>query len=398
MRIEKIEMFSYQAPLSRPFAFSQWWFTKRSAFLVKIVLENGTEGWGEVYAHVQPSVYAGIIKEVLASIYLGQNVLHMDVLWERAYNRTRDYGQKGMVIHALSGLDIAAWDAAGKLLDQPVSVLLGGRNRERIEAYATGLYRTQTDDLPSALAEEAKDYVSAGFRVMKMKVGYGIDSDIENIRAVRDAAGAAVGLAIDANHAYDSATAISLGRRAHEYNILWFEEPVAPEDKIGYAEVRERQPIPVSGGEAEHTRYGFRDLLQARGVDISQPDLGGMGGISEGRKVVTLAGIFGIRSQPHVWGTAVAMAASLHVISWMPDVPGSANPVEPMLEWDQTEHPVRDLLTDLPSTEMPWVNVPDDPGLGITVNTDRAAKFLIDHSIIGIQDVAGYSSTVEQLH
>lgn len=111
---------------------------------------------------------------------------------------------------------------------------------------------------------------------------------------------------------------------------------------------RVRQPIPVAGGEEEFTRYGFRDLLEARGVDLVQPDLGGMGGLSEARIVATMASAFGVRCQQHVWGTPVALAASLHFLSWLPDVPGSSAPVQPMLEYDRSEHPIRDTVAVAP--------------------------------------------------
>ena len=395
MRIERIETLAYQAPISQPFGFSQWWFTKRSALLVRVVAEDGTDGWGEVFAHVEPTVYGAVIGKVLAPVYIGANSLDADILWDRAYNRTRPYGQKGMVINALSGLDIALWDLNGKLLDQPVSRLLGGRRRERVEAYATGLYRTETDDLPAALAFEASGYVSQGFTAMKLKVGYGFNTDMENLAAVRAAVGPSIRLALDANHGYDVPDAIRLGRAAAPYDILWYEEPVVAEDKAGYAEVRSRQPIPVAGGEEEFTRYGFRELLEARGVDLVQPDLGGMGGLSEARKVATMASAFGVRCQPHVWGTPVALAASLQFLSWLPDVPDSAEPTAPMLEYDRSEHPVRDAVAVPPETSLPWIDVPTGPGLGLELRLADAERYLVDHTVITAEDVAATTSTRE---
>ena len=395
MRIERIETLAYQAPISQPFGFSQWWFTKRSALLVRVVADDGTEGWGEVFAHVEPTVYGAVIGKALAPVYMGANPLDAGVLWDRAYNRSRPYGQKGMIINALSGIDIALWDLNGKILGQPVSRLLGGRRRERIESYATGLYRTDTDDLPGALAAEARGYAEQGFTAMKLKIGYGFDIDMENLRAVRAAIGQGIRLALDANHGYDVPDAIRLGRAAAEYDILWYEEPVVAEDKAGYAEVRARQPIPVAGGEEEFTRYGFRDLFEARGVDLAQPDLGGMGGLSEARIVATMASAFGVRCQPHVWGTPVALAASLHFLSWLPDVPGSATPTQPMLEFDRSPHPIRDSVAVAPEKSLPWIDVPDGPGLGVELRLADAEQYLVDRTVITADDVSAAASTRE---
>ncbi len=360
--------------------------------LVKVTADDGSFGWGEIYAHVQPTIYAPVVAELLAPIYIGANPLHADMLWERAYNRTRDYGRRGMIINAISGIDIALWDLKGRCLGQPLAELLGGRWQERVEAYATGLYRTAASNQPAALAKEASDYVEQGFGTVKLKVGYGVDIDLVNIAAVRGAIGDGVGLAIDANHAYTPATAIDLGRRAADYAIAWFEEPVAPEDLAGYREVRARQPIPIAGGEVEHARYGFRDLLSARALDIAQPDLGGVGGLSEGLKVAALAATNGVRVQPHVWGTAVLLAASLHYIAYLPDLPGAIDSPRPMLESDRTEHPIRNLLGPNLVAEPPWVDVPTGPGLGVEINTEAAKPYLIDHTATTMADIARISS------
>ena len=382
MRIARIECLAYRASLSEPFGFSQWWFKERSACLVRVCTDDGVEGWGEIFANVHPAIYGPIVEEVFAPLYLGASPLDRDVLWENAYNRTRDFGRKGVVVSALSGLDIALWDLAGKIFGVPVSTLLGGGRRRRIEAYASGLYFRERENVAAALAEEASGYAAQGFRHVKMKVGRGVAEDARNVREVRAALGPDVGLAIDANHAYGVASAVKLGRLAAEYGLEWFEEPVAPEDLVGYAEVRAMQPAPVAGGEAEYTRFGFRDMLLARAVDIAQPDLCAAGGLSEGRKIAALTSAFGALLQPHVWGTPVGTAAALHFLDWLPPVPGSETPWEPLLELDQTEHPVRDAMIGLPN-ELPFFAAPSGPGLGIEVSPDDVAGFLVGTWVAG---------------
>jgi D-galactarolactone cycloisomerase len=157
------------------------------------------------------------------------------------------------------------------------------------------------------------------------------------------------------------------------HDISWFEEPVPPEDIAGYRAVRAAIPIPVAGGECEFTRFGFRDLLTSRAIDIIQPDTCAAGGLSECKKISDMAEAFGVRYNPHVWGTGIAIAASLQLLAVLPShTPISLHPLEPMLEFDRTEHPIRQALLRQPIEHVRGVvRVPDGPGLGIEV--DRAA-------------------------
>jgi D-galactarolactone cycloisomerase len=253
-----------------------------------------------------------------------------------------------------------------------------------VQAYATGLYRQPGDDWIAALPAEAVGYVERGFRVVKMKVGFGIPLDVAAVRAVRDAIGPEIGLAVDANHAYKPVQAIALGRLLAPYDIAWFEEPVSPEDIAGYCEVRERQPIPVAGGELAYTRFGFRDLLERRAADILQPDLCLCGGLSEGRAIADLARTWNVRCWAHVWGTGIAQAAAMHFLGWMPTKSAYAD-VDPLLvEWDNTPNPLREqIVTDPPRFLAGSVAVPTAPGLGVTIDRAAVARFQTAHSVAG---------------
>ena len=198
----------------------------------------------------------------------------------------------------------------------------------------------------SDMATETARYVSEGFGAVKIKIGFGIEDDLRTIEAVREAIGPDVQLMIDANHGFDAGEAIELGRRAAAMGIGWFEEPVIPEDPASYARVRAAQPIPVAGGETWHGRWAMKQALDAGAVDILQPDLCGVGGFTEMRRVADLAALVGARLVPHVWGTGVQIAASLQ---WMgaqlpePLRPGARAPI---MEFDRTEMPFRqDILT-----------------------------------------------------
>lgn len=375
LRIRDVIAYPLSCEIEEPFSFSQKWVKRRTAVLVKVVTEEGVDGWGEIFCHDAWAAAAQLVEQTYKPLLIGRNPLDIEVTWENLYNWTKDYGQKGVVVAALSGVDIALWDIFGKVTGLPVYQLLGGAFRHRVQAYATGMYVKDCADPAGALAEEALRYAEQGFRAMKMKVGFGPKNDVEYVRRVREAIGEEIELMVDANHAYDVPRAIQVGRAIAPYRIGWFEEPVSPEDIEGYRRVRDALEIPIAGGEAEFTRYGFRHLIASGAVDIVQPDLCITGGLSEGRKIAALASAWMVRCLPHVWGTGVSLAASLHFLAALPDTPPSLNPQPMMLELDQTEHPLRD-LTSLPvAVKDGWIDVPQGPGLGVEVDEGALARY-----------------------
>jgi len=378
MKITDIAIHVLKSPLAEPFAFSQGWVTQRSATLVEVQTDAGLTGWGEAFAQglEPPEIAAVVIDKALRPLIVGADPLDMEVLWHRMYHATRDYGRKGSVVAAISAVDIALWDIAGQVHGVPVYKLLGGAFRTRVQPYATGFYRIQGQGEAVRLAEEATRHFEAGFTLMKVKVGYGVADDIVCMRAIgRALQGKPVRLMVDANHAYGRADALRLGRALEEYDLLWFEEPVVPEDIRGYAELRERLSMPIAGGENEHTLYGFRELLSAGAVDIAQPDIGSCGGITATRHIAALAQAHGVQVNPHVWGSAIAQAASLQVIAALPVAHHALFAQEPVLEYDRSSHPFRRRLIKQPIDVVNgWVEIPAKPGLGIEV--DRAT---LDH-------------------
>ncbi|KRR27267.1 mandelate racemase [Bradyrhizobium lablabi] len=374
MKIRNVRAHVLEAALSQPFAYSRAWYDTRAAMVVEVETEDGLIGWGECYgpARITAAAVAGI-----APLLIGEDPLRTDFLWRKVYSALRDHGQKGVVIEALSGIDIALWDIKGKFFDVPVHQLLGGASRNEVQAYATGLYRRKSGDPMRYLPDEAAGYVAEGFKAVKLKVGFGVEEDVAVTRAVREAIGSGIALMVDANHAYDATAAIRLGRMIERYDIGWFEEPVPPEDLAGYREVKAAISIPVAGGECEFTRFGFRDVLVSRAIDIIQPDTCAAGGLSECRKIADMAETFGVRYNPHVWGTGIAIAASLQLLAVLPShTPRSLAPLEPILEFDRTEHPIRQAILTRPIEHSGGlVAVPDSPGLGIEIDRDALTRF-----------------------
>ncbi|MBN1676165.1 MAG: mandelate racemase/muconate lactonizing enzyme family protein [Kiritimatiellae bacterium] len=372
-RIEKVNTFVLRHRLAERFRFAQWEYAERRVCLVKVTAQGGAFGWGEGYGPAGV-VRAGI--DFLAPLLLGRDPLEQETLWQAMFRRSFDFARQGVLLGALSALDVALWDLKGKLLDQPVSVLLGGRKRESVRAYATGLYFRECADLPAALAAEAAAHRAAGFDAVKMKVGLGVEHDHANVRAVREALGPNAALMIDANHAFSGVEAADLARRAAPHGIAWFEEPLSPDDCDGYAELRRKTAIPIAAGECEARRAGFLRLFNGRCVDIAQPDICAAGGLTETKKIADMAYTFGVELAPHCWGTGIAMAAALHLLGNLDVVPGRLEERDPWLEFDRTENSLRDELTQ-PAfrAQNGRVAVPDRPGLGIEVDQGALERY-----------------------
>ena len=222
-------------------------------------------------------------------------------------------------------------------------------------------------------------YVGQGYQAIKMKVGLGVKEDLKYIQAVRQAIGPDIQLMVDSNHAYSRSEALSLVRKIEPLDITFFEEPLSPEDYEGYRELRIRTEIPIAAGECEYLTAGFRHLVAEHCVDIAQPDICAAGGLTEVKRIVALANTFGVNVIPHCWGTGIAFAAGLHLVSTLDVVPGRLRMPEPMLEMDRTENPLRDRLT-LPKFEASdgMVPVPTEAGLGVDVDLDLLEEFRIN--------------------
>lgn len=376
MKILKIEPFVVSQKLNQSFYFSQWEYNTRTICIVKITADDGTYGWGEGYGPAA-LVKAGI--EFFTPFILGDEIMNTEIIWQKMYLRSLDYARRGIMLSALSAIDIALWDIKGKHLNLSVSVLLGGRRREEIIPYATGLYFTNGNHLTKKLVEEALMYKEQGFMAIKMKVGLGVKEDTLNVLKVREAIGDDISLMIDSNHAFSLKEAIQLAQNLEELNIGWFEEPISPELYSDYAKLRERTSIPIAGGECEYLRFGFLQLFRKQCVDIAQPDICSSGGLTEVRKIVTMAETFGIEVIPHTWGTGIAVATALHLISNLNIQPGRMNEPEAMIEFDRTENKLRDMLVQ-PAfivNKNGKLNVPDKPGLGVDIDEDLLKEYMV---------------------
>lgn len=380
MKITKVTSRVLQADMPEELGYSQQYYSRRTAHLVEVSTDEGVTGWGECFGPGNVAIAnKAIVERVIQPMVLGENPLNRDALWHRVYNLLRDHGQKGMPMQALSGVDIALWDIAGKVAGLPVCMLIGGMHREKVPAYGYGmmLRRESADSLAARFQDEAAAIRDMGFTAAKMKVGLGPRDDVKLAKAVRRGVGDEFPFMVDANHCYTTADALYVGRALDELEAFWFEEPVAPEDLNGYRELRARLKTSVAGGEAEFSRWGWRGLLESKGLDIAQPEVCGLGGISEYLRVLALCHAHFTPVVNHVWGSAVAVAANLQLLAAMPPIPGGLHPREPLLEFDTTENIFRDQLLKEPleiqrqvAENEGAVAIPQKPGLGAEPDMD----------------------------
>jgi D-galactarolactone cycloisomerase len=374
MKIVDVESYVLTDKLEETFYFSQWEYSERKICIVKITTDSGHVGWGEGYGPATV-LKAGI--DYLRQFIIGMDPLQSEVIWHKLYRRTLDYARRGILMASVSALDVAVWDLKGKILEEPVHLLLGGKKRDELLPYATGLYFRDSTALTDALVEEALHYKSLGYRAIKMKVGLGIEKDIEHVSRVREAIGPDIHLMIDSNHAFNLREAALLARALEKYNLYWFEEPISPEYYKQYAELRSKTSIPIAGGECEYLQYGFLQLLQNNSVDIVQPDICAAGGLTEVKRIAGLADAYGVEVVPHTWGTGIAISAEIHFVSNLNAIPGRLMGPDFLIEYDCTENGLREELTKVDyQFKNGKIIVPDTPGLGFEVNMDVINKYL----------------------
>lgn len=374
-----------------PMADAIHYMPERPTLLVQVHTDEGITGLGEAAAyggHLE-SVEALVTGELKRTI-VGHDPFRVEKLWRMMATRAHQRGRRGMLMMAISGVDIALWDIMGQVTKTPLYRLLGGY-RDSLPVYASaGFYARDKD--AAALADEVGGYADRGFRCVKIKVGrqpdallnpladmlaadyatVSFEEDVERVRAARRAIGPGVKLAIDANNAWTPSRALEFMRRVEDQGVYWLEEPVATEDLGGSASLAQSLATPVAGYETESALPGFRELIARRAVDIVQPDVIWSGGITETRKIAALAQAYDLPVIPHVFSSAVSTIANMHLIASIPN--GS------WLEWDQNPNPLRSaLFADLPAMDADGnVRLPERPGLGVTLNQETVERYRVE--------------------
>lgn len=380
-RIDRIETFLLESPIDHPFTWSQGRADKRISLICKITTDDGLTGWGEGGSAPSQSV----IHDGFAPRLMGGNALNINLLWHDLYQSLYNNNATGGIGgDAISCVDIALWDLAGKSFGKSIAQMLGGAVRDKVPVYATGLYYREDGSTEKLLAE-AVSYVESGYKGMKTKVGgLTVAADVSRVAAIRQVIGDGIYLMVDANQAYNAATAIEIGRRLADQNIHWFEEPVAASDVEAYLQVKQNQPLALAGGECLRGRFEVREILERRAIRYLQPDVTFTGGITEFRNVAAMANAYGVQVCPHVWGSPIMVSASISLAATLPPCPYCRDPKpfeqDPVMEFDQTPNPIR---SELASTAFEqrngFVAVPDGPGLGIEIDEQVLKRFCVRH-------------------
>jgi D-galactarolactone cycloisomerase len=364
----------YVLPSSKAYGNARGLNNRRTCSLITLETDAGITGIGDAAGPL------GVIREyvkLLTPGFVGRSLYDFDIVAAEVRNRLYHFGSQGHFIAALGGINIAVFDAMGKTLGVPAHDLMGGRRSESLACYATTGYFT--DDPKGDVEAQLASLNHSDFAGYKIKIGAGIQSDIERVRAARKAVGDKPLLMVDYNGNYTVDVALESLRRLEPFNIHWAEEPLPPFDVAGYAELRARSPVRISAGEAHSGIHEFRRLIEARGLDIVQPPLTGGGGFSEMKAVAQLAAINNLTVSMPCWGSAVALNAALHFAASLPAWPHTSNPPYPMLvEYDVGDNPLRDLLVqDAVKPRNGELPVPKGPGLGLTLNPDIVAKYKV---------------------
>ncbi len=367
--IERVLTHVISADSVAPVVFAGGRYHRFMAVLVEVVTADGVSGFGESIARGSPDMVRAAVDSLLAPMVVGRNIHAVEATHDHMLQRMRRFGHAaGVVIEAISGVDMAIWDAIGRATGQPLFSLLRGVGRASLRCYASSVFIQPVADM----CAEARDFAAQGFPMVKVKVGRntaqgGLRADINAVQAIREALPASVSISIDANSAYNPSEAVRLAAALEPLDLTFFEEPVAPDDLTGYERVRSSTRIPLAAGESAFSIWTYRDLLAGRLVDIVQPDLGRCGGVTGAVSIAKMGYAFDIPVAPHTgFSSGVSQLAAIQVAAAIPNLH--------MLEHMCIDNPLKELFTTpFPKPEQGNLPVPVGAGLGLDVDRARVS-------------------------
>jgi L-alanine-DL-glutamate epimerase-like enolase superfamily enzyme len=357
MKISAIQAIPLGIPMRALDPPSAWTAGASKQIIVRVFTDDGLTGYGEASAYGAPLAVCNVIDESLAPLLIGQSALRIEALVDLMHRSTMIYGRRGLAMFAISGVEIALWDILGKARGVPLCELLGGAVRPRLPAYASLLRY----DSAAEVGRACRHYVAQGFRMLKLH-----QTDLESVRAAREAVGNKVELMLDTNCPWTPVEAIAMARALAPYRLFWLEEPVwPPEDYHGLALVARAIDTLIALGENESTLFGFREIVAQEAADVLQPSVTKVGGISELRKIAALAQAANLSVAPHSFYVGPGLAATLHVVAAL----GGTMPVEFPTGRHETS-----LLAHPIAARDGMVEVPTGPGLGVEINEEAIQK------------------------
>lgn len=374
MKITSVETFLISEELAEPWAMGLGTAYKRDEIIVKVNTDEGIYGLGSSYHGHTPHAIRSLIETKLAGLIVGQDPLQIQALWEKMFFGSVHLGSAAS--QAMAGIDIALWDLLGKATGQPVYRLLGGGDGSGSGPQLPLYVGCQTlgfrDDLES-LADEAAEYVQAGFRAVKVRGGAGVPKDVAAVAAVRERVGDGVDIMIDTNARYSWPEAVMLNRKLSELGVFWLEDPfdfTVAYHKHETGRLRSMNTTPVASGGNVFTRFDFVELVRGGGVDFLTPDVVKSSGISECMKIAAIASAENIIIATHTYN-GIGQVANLHFAAAIP------SHIRGYVEWDAGKvNRFRDELVE-PTVQVRdgFVTVPDGPGLGVELVDGFVDKF-----------------------
>ncbi len=334
--------------------------------LVSVETTDGGVGYGEAIGYGSPESVEVTVNSVLNRILKGEEPERIWYLWDKMYRATFRLGRRGIVVSAMSGVDIALWDLLGKEHGAPVYRLLGG-NPRRIKGYITGGYYRPDKDVPRLL-EEIEGYQRSGFDTVKIKVGgLSIEEDLRRLEALRERFGERLKIAVDANNVYDFNQALRMGRGLESLGAIFFEEPLPTDYPELSARLADQLDVPVAGYETAFTIHEFREIISRYAVDIVQADAAWNGGITEMIRIGVLARAYGLPLIPHYSAGGIGFVASLHAALTIDS---------PMIEYHLRPNPLREALAgEAIRHSEGFFEPPRRSGLGITLREEELEKY-----------------------
>ena len=342
--------------------------TKRDAIIVRVQTDAGITGYGEAHPGRSPGAITSLIHGTIAPMLVGMQATDVVGAWQRVHRmQLSSHGLGAGAALALSGIDMALWDIRGKAAGMPLYELLGG-TRRRLPAYAGGIalgYQPK-----ESLADEAQGYIERGYKALKLRLGDGASNDIERALHVRTVLGDGVDILSDANTVYTMADARRVLPVLADIRAGWLEEPFACNDFASYREAAKITPlVPIAAGENHFTRFEFGQMLDARAVQVWQPDLSKSGGITEGVRIAAMASAFRIPVHAHSSATGLNHAATLHFLA----ATENAGYFEACVS---KYNPFRDMFgTVFEIGRDGRVEPPSGPGLGVDVDESLFEKY-----------------------
>lgn len=373
-RIMRIDGYELACRLAEPIGNSQQTFDTRTALLVAVTTDRGDVGWGETWAY--PAAAGALIRANFGPLLLGGDATAPLAAWHRMVPRI-GYDRRGISMMAISALDLALWDVAGRIAGKPVSALLGGRLREAVPAYVSGPFMKPGSDPYRDFPADVASYLDAGFRAIKIRLGSEPRADGATAAAVRKRIGDAMPLMVDLNEGFTLQGATEIARRLADADLTWLEEPIRHDDLPGYLRLARELSMPLAGGEALIGLNAFRDYLVGGAFGFVQPDLALCGGLTEAMRIAALADAFDVPVVPHVWGTVVNFQAALHFAACLRERRGRLR--TPLFEYDPSENPLRTAFATHPLDGEGRIAVPDAPGFGLDLSPERLAPFVTGH-------------------